>query len=285
MLRLVLVCSALLQRGVEQLLSLAAVGMYVIYAAGLFLPGDELRDRLGYAVSSEASAKRKYRELIRQTQPLPSGGALLYLDVGAQRVSCDYTVFRAAEVLLGVGSCQQHLVGLLREHFRRHARVGVALVGDGLYPESRRLTKDCSGDVSAGADNDIRLEFLEYLPDGVLCREEVQIRRLRVAPDVLYRDMALESRHFHRREVVARFGHEAGFHALRSSDEHYLRVGKYALELIGDGKRRVDMSGGAAGCEYSLHFSSPINSDLHVLISKEARLSRTGARTAPYRRS
>lgn len=53
--------------------------MYVIYAAGLFLPGDELRDRLGYAVSSEASAKRKYRELIRQTKPLPGGGALLYL--------------------------------------------------------------------------------------------------------------------------------------------------------------------------------------------------------------
>ena len=65
-------------------------------------------------------------------------------------------------------------------------------MGDGLYPESRRLTKDCSGDVPAGADNDIRLEFLEYLPDGALCREEVQIRRLRVAPDVLYRDMALE---------------------------------------------------------------------------------------------
>lgn len=57
--------------------------MYVIYAAGLFLPGDELRDRLGYAVSSEASAKREYRELIRQTQPLPGDGALLYLDVGA----------------------------------------------------------------------------------------------------------------------------------------------------------------------------------------------------------
>ena len=186
MLCLVLVGAGLLQGAIEEVLTLSAVGVYVVYSAVLLLPGDKLRDCLGNAIRAQAAAEGKYRELVGKSQALPCSGALLDLDVGAQRISRDHAVLGTLEVFLSVCGGEQDLVRLLRQHSGRHSRVGVALVCNGLYSHRRRLTKNCSGDVAAGADNDIRLEFPEYFAYCMLCRKQVQIRSLCVPADILY---------------------------------------------------------------------------------------------------
>ena len=277
---LVLVCAALLQRAVEKLPALSAVGMYVVYAAGLFLPGDKLRDRLGNAVCPQASAERKHSELIRQPQPFSRGGALLDLDIGAQRISGNDAALGALEVFLSVGSGEQYLIRFLRQHSGRHSGVGIALVGDGFYAHSRRLTQHRSRDIAAGADDDIRLEFFQYLTHSSLCGEKVEIRSLCVPAYVLHRELALKSSHLHRGECISCLCHQPRFHSLGSADKKYLSLREYAFQLVGNGKSRVYVSGCAAGCKYRFHVLSPfskINSALHVLIWTALRLSRTAA--------
>ena len=136
------------------------VGVDVLISAVFAASRDQIGDRAVDLIRAETAAEGQHDRALVKPERLARFRLVCRQDLSADRVAGDDDVcFRK------IGLCrfdrEHDLVDAAAEQLVGHAGIGVLLVNDAGNAETRRCAYHRSGDVAAGADADIGLEFLD----------------------------------------------------------------------------------------------------------------------------
>ena len=217
-----------------------------------FLPRHQFRHHFVDAPRPQAAAEAENDGALAGVQFAAGQVPVLHEDLRPHRVAHNAGLFRRAQLLHGGGHRGKNDVHVLGQQLVGHAGEGVLLVDGGADAHFRGTAHHRPADIAAAADDQVGLELPQHLfrPGP---RQRQMIHRLHVAGDVLGGELSLDAVDLDMVEGIARLGDQAVFHAFPAAGKVDLGVRPVGLDGSRDGKRRVDVAGGAAGGNEHAH--------------------------------
>ena len=206
---------------------------------------------------AEASTDREDGEVIVQTEFFPG---FLFADAGeglADGVSDDLKVLSVGNTRFRFREGEKNRLRKRRKHFSRNAGESVLLMQKDRNPHLLRLSDDRPGNISAGADRDVRFKVLDDL-FGAVAGERKPPCRLDVMGDVPRKKAPVKTGDLDMGNRVALLGDHRILHISGHGRKQKFRAGIDAGKFSRNGDRRIDMTAGSAACKKYSHGLSAI---------------------------
>ena len=225
----------------------------------VLLPGTQVCHHLVHPACAQAAAEGQDDRAVARTQLCADGLAVggLCKHLRPHGVAHHKGLVRCAQLFHGGGHGGKHDIHIRGQQLVGHTGESVLLVQGGVDAHFGGAAHHRAGHIAAAADDEIRLYFLHH---GLgLGAGEGQIPQGDdVALDIVQAELTLEAGDLDVVEGVARLCDQTVLHALLTACKVDLggRVGLF--QSTGNGQCRVDMSGGAAGCDENTHGDSSL---------------------------
>ena len=231
--------------------------MDVAEGLGLALQLDETRDLLVHFPRAQAAPAGYDQLLILRKAELLARVVPLGVDKGLVHGHADGIDLGGVRVLLpALVEADQNAVHVLHDHAGGKTRHGVGLVHRGGDAQPRSLPQGREAGVAAGAQDHVRLKFLQDLTHPPLCAGELR-QGADVVDDGLGRQAALKEGDIDGFKAEALPGNQFLLHALLRADEQDFTVRPALAQHFGDGQGGVDVAAGTAAGEYRSHAFPP----------------------------
>ena len=155
-------------------------------------------------------------------------------------------------MLFCVFRAEHHKVSLRRKHLYRYTRKRVTFMKCGFYSAFYRRFQHSSCHISARSDNKVGRKVVKYLFNTLSCAEII-MHSLNIQLYIMRCQLTLDTCHFYRCKIISRLFHKLCFKPVGRADKQYICIGKYFLQLIRYGKRRVYMSARTACGKCNIH--------------------------------
>ena len=155
-------------------------------------------------------------------------------------------------MLFCVFRAEHHKVSLRRKHLYRYSGERIALVQSRLDSAFYRRFQHRTRDISARSDNKVGRKIVKYLFNTLSCAEII-MHSLHIQLYIVRCQLTLDTCHFYRCKIISRLFHKLCFKPVGRADKQYICIGKYFLQLIRYGKRRVYMSARTACGKCNIH--------------------------------